>query len=182
MNTTVSRRPAASEFGGHTYYQELAGRVMGDDILQIFRDQMTLLCNSASNVGTDQIDTVHAPYQWTIRQVYSHLADSERIFGYRMLRIAAGDPAPHLSWDEQQYGDSRFGMGGKLSWLIEEIGLLRQANIRLLQRLRPNAWDRFGNVSGNSINVRGLAWVLAGHMEHHLQIVISRSQTPPSEN
>lgn len=181
MSRIVSRRPLPEEYDGHEYADRLIGRVEGECVLKVLDAQLTPLCEIACGIGTDQIDTVHPPYGWTIRQVYTHVADSERVFGYRMLRFAAGDPTELPGFDENAYVASRFGLSGKLSRLIEEIGWLRQANLLMLKRLRPPAWERYGVAEGRRINVRALAWLAAGHLQHHLQIIqkrIGASETP----
>jgi hypothetical protein len=138
------------------------------------------LCELASHLSTEQIDRVHAPYSWTIRQVFEHCTNAERVFGYRMLRFAAGDNTDLSSWDENHYANVRFGLGNFGS-IVSEMGFLRQSNLLLLRRIVPGAWNRMGTVDGHSISVRALAWVSAGHLQHHLRIVEQRTGTVISE-
>jgi hypothetical protein len=153
-------------------------RTPGEDVLMVLRDQRVWLAGVARSISTDQVDTVHAPYRWTIRQVLSHVAEGERVFGYRLLRIAAGDPTPLPGWDENAYAEARYGLGN-FDNLVDEIDLLRQANLRLLKRLSPICWDRSGSVSGHHISVRALAWLTAAHLRHHLAIVQQRLGISP---
>ncbi len=44
----------------------------------------------------------------------------------------------------------------------------------LLRRIVPAAWDRAAVADGQAVNVRALAWIAAGHLQHHLQIVEQR--------
>ena len=147
--------------------------VPGEDALTVLQDQREELRQLALTISTDQVDIVHPPYLWTIRQVLSHLAEGERVFGYRILRIAAGDATALPGWDENAYADSRYGLGN-FDHLVEEIDLLRQANLRLLRRLRPTCWDRCGTVDAQQMTVRALAWLAAAHLQHHLAIVTRR--------
>ncbi len=144
-------------------------------MLSILDQQQFWLCELASHLSVEQIDKVHQPYSWSIRQVFEHLADAERVFGYRMLRAAAGDPTPLSSWDENAYARSRFGLGN-FTTIVSELGSLRDSNLRLLQRVIPQAWDRTAVVDGRPITVRAMAWVCAGHLHHHLQIVEQRCE------
>jgi hypothetical protein len=45
----------------------------------------------------------------------------------------------------------------------------------LLRRIVPLAWDRAAEVDGGKVNVRAIAWIAAGHLQHHLAIVEKRS-------
>jgi hypothetical protein len=173
MNRTASRRPEANEYTSQ-YHKELIDRVVGDCVLSVLESQLSWLCELASHLSTEQIDKIHAPYGWTLRQVFEHCADAERVFGYRMLRLAAGDETSLPGWQENDYADSRFGLGS-FAGLVSEIELLRKANLLLLRRIVPLAWDRAAEVDGGKANVRAIAWIAAGHLQHHLAIVETRS-------
>jgi hypothetical protein len=95
-----------------------------------------------------------------------------------MLRFAAGDSTPLPGWDENAFADSRFGLG-IFGNLVGELGLLRQANLALLRRIIPPAWDRLGQADGQTVTVRSLAWIAAGHLAHHLKIVENRCGIEP---
>ena len=62
------------------------------------------------------------------------------------------------------------------SWgsLIEEFAATRDASIAFFDGLPEDAWDRHGIASGNPVTVRALAWMTAGHGEHHARIVRDR--------
>lgn len=172
MNRIASRRPEANE-SSTDYHRQLIQRVEGQCVLKILDNQLFWLCELASHLSTEQIDKIHAPYGWTIRQVIEHCADAERVFGYRMLRLAAGDETPLPGWDENEYAASRFGLGNFGS-LVSELGALRQANIALLRRIVPNRWDGAAEVDGGRVTVRAIAWIAAGHLDHHLSIIEQR--------
>lgn len=160
------------------YHRSLIDATAGDDVLAVLHGQLAWLCNLASEVSADQVDQVHAPYAWTIRQVFEHCADAERVFGYRMMRFAAGDSTPLSAWDENAYAASRFGLGNFVK-LVSEIGHLRESNLLLLKRISPKCWNHVGTVDGNRVTVRALAWLAAGHLRHHLQIVEERLGVSP---
>ena len=95
-------------------------------MLSVLESQLSWLCELASHLSTEQIDKIHAPYGWTLRQVFEHCADAERVFGYRMLRLAAGDETSLPGWQENDYANSRFGLE-TFAGLVSEIELLRKA-------------------------------------------------------
>jgi len=172
INRIASRRPQPDEVASK-YQRDLIDRVAGECALKVLEQQQYWLCELGSFISVEQMDKTHPPYTWTIRQVFEHCADAERVFGYRMLRLAAGDTTELPGFDENQYASSRFGLGN-FSRLIHELGLLRGANLLLLRRIVPRAWDRCGRVAGAEISVRGLGWLAAGHLQHHLEIVERR--------
>lgn len=129
-------------------------------------------------MSAELVDKVHAPYTWTVRQVIEHCVDAERVFGDRMMRIAAGDTTDLPSWDENAYAAARFGLGN-VGHLISELGYLRQANLMLLQRIKPPTWNQVGTVGGRPITTRGIAWITAGHVHHHFEIIEKRCNISP---
>lgn len=61
-----------------------------------------------------------------------------------------------------------------LSALLDELIHLRKANVLLLRRVKPEAWDNRGVASDHPVTVRALAYILVGHINHHLKIVRKR--------
>jgi hypothetical protein len=169
-----SRRPNQLDLSlpGHWSYVD---RVCGECVLQTLVDQLYWICELGSCLSPEFADRVHAPYTWTIRQVVEHCVDAERIFGDRILRIAAGDQTDLPAWDENAYADARFGLGS-IGHLISELGFLRQANLVLLGRIVPAAWDRQGRVDSHPITPRGIAWLAAAHLQHHFEIIEQRCE------
>ena len=51
---------------------------------------------------------------------------------------------------------------------------VRNATLSLFQKLPQEAWSRKGVASGNSVTVRALAYIIAGHVAHHIAIVQER--------
>lgn len=167
-----SRRCTADEVN-HPYHRRLIDALPGDDCLGVLRRQRPALHDLASSISTDQVDQVHAPYQWSVRQVFVHLAEAERVFGDRMLRVAAGDPAPLAGWDENAYATARYGLGN-FDRIVAELDHLRQANLMLLDRLAPRCWDQIGQLDAQPVTLRVLAWFLPAHFHHHLEIIRRR--------
>ncbi|HLE69847.1 MAG TPA: DinB family protein, partial [Vicinamibacteria bacterium] len=58
--------------------------------------------------------------------------------------------------------------------LVKDFSLLREANSRLLENLEEAAWPREGVANGAKITVRALAYVMAGHVRHHLAVLRER--------
>lgn len=63
-----------------------------------------------------------------------------------------------------------------LSWAahVEEFRRVRLATISLFGNLQPEAWMRTGIASDNSFTVRALAYVIAGHVTHHITVLRER--------
>ena len=105
-----------------------------------------------------------------------HVTDAERVFGYRAFCFSRGDENPLPGFDENDYV-SRSGFDRcNVADLVQEFGHLRDANLTFLRRLDDEAWQRMGTASGKPVSVRALAYIMAGHVRHHLHILGTRYQ------
>jgi len=106
--------------------------------------------------------------------VAGHLIDDERIYAYRLFCIARGEQSPLPGFDENAY--VRFGEfeTRSIASLIEEYRAVRRATIALLKSFTPPAWLRTGIANDHRVSVRGIAFHIAGHELHHLQVIEER--------
>ncbi|HEY2093474.1 MAG TPA: DinB family protein [Thermoanaerobaculia bacterium] len=172
----MTGRPLPGEYGEHAA-SDIAC-VAGDDALEaLLRQQREFEAFLGRLDETHIAGLRYAPGKWTVKQVIGHMLDDERIFAYRMLCIARGDTAPLESFDENRYVTGANFEERPLASFIDEYRLIRASTIALLRPLTPEAWLRRGTVAGYTASVRGLAWHIAGHELHHIEILKTRYLT-----
>ncbi len=170
--SSLSQRPTSDEY--FEFYNTYIRLVPNGDILQHAVNQLETVSATLKNIAEVDSTVLHAPYTWTIRQVMGHIIDAERIFADRLHRISCGDPQPQPGMDQDLYIQGQDLSSPLLSSLADEWQLLRRANILLMQRIRPDAWPIQGTASGYPVTARALAWMLVGHVTHHMNIVSKR--------
>ncbi|MEP7116815.1 MAG: DinB family protein [Acidobacteriota bacterium] len=116
----------------------------------------------------------YAEGKWTVGQVLGHMADTERVFAYRLLRIARGDATPLAGFDENTYQLQAGFEGRTVAGLVSELRAVRQASVALIRSLDGAALDRAGTASDNRVTARALVWLIAGHFAHHTAILKER--------
>src|SRR5262249_8083458 len=114
------------------------------------------------------------PYTWSIKEVVGHLADTERVMGYRALRFARGDATPLPGFDENEYAKIANFDRLPLPALVSELDVVRRSHLILFPNMPADAWDRGGEANQNHVTVRALAYILVGHGRHHTAIVRKR--------
>lgn len=116
----------------------------------------------------------YAPDKWSIQELLGHITDTERIFAYRLLRVARGDETPLPGFDENAYVVS--AEAEKCEWgaLVEEFACVRSSSLLLLSNLPEAAWTRVGTTSNHPTSVRALAYIMIGHVEHHIGVLRER--------
>ena len=116
----------------------------------------------------------YAPGKWSVREVVGHLCDAERIFAYRLLRIARGDETPLAGFDENTYVPAGSFDARELNALIKEWMATRDSTIALVRGLPADGWTRRGVANGKAVTTASLAYIILGHVEHHLGILRDR--------
>ena len=90
------------------------------------------------------------------------------------LRIARGDETALEGFEQDGYIENSHANERSFSDLLCEFGELRAANLRLMRSMDEADWRRMGTASGFPVSARALAFIMAGHVRHHLNIVIER--------
>ena len=116
----------------------------------------------------------YAPEKWSVQQLLGHMIDAERIFACRALRIARGDQTPLPGFEENDYVLAAEAESVEWSQLVAEFQTVRRSNIWMLRNLPAAAWTRISLVNGTPTSVRALAYIMAGHVAHHLNILRER--------
>lgn len=109
-----------------------------------------------------------APEEWSIKEVVTHLIDTERVFAYRMFCISRKDKTPFPGFEQDDYVREANADEIALSDLLEEFALLRRANILAIQNTKEANFAEMGTASGNPVSARALVYMLVGHVEHHM--------------
>ncbi len=165
-------RPAPGDYA--PYAEQYVLLVTGDDILATLTAQLKQTTTLFSGRSERDGNFRYAPDKWSVKEVVGHVADTERIFAYRALRIARGDLTPLEGFEQEDYvRGARFG-ARKLADLVEEYADVRQASLALFRSLGEEAWLRRGVASGNPVTVLALAYLIAGHELHHRKILDER--------
>ena len=144
------------------------------DILQTLEQQLGEMLALLGPLGEAQSLALHAPYTWTLKQVVGHMTDCERIFGYRALRLARNDGTPLPGFDENHYMRFVDFNAWPMPELLEEFAFVRRSHLHLFRHFTPEAWLWRGTVIDHSATARALAYAMAGHAKHHLDIARKR--------
>lgn len=172
-----SQRPDSTEF--HPYYAGYVAAVPDGEIIGILIQQLHDCLTFWRQIPESQAATIHAPYQWKVRQVLDHLVDGERVFGYRLFRIARGDQTPLPGYDEHLFAAASEERPSPLTDIIDSFEGLRRANLNLVRNLPDSAWNRAGTTNNSHITARALVYILAGHIFHHDVILRQRLGVEP---
>ncbi|MBN1633166.1 MAG: DinB family protein [Ignavibacteria bacterium] len=142
-----------------------------DDIVNILSRQSNELRDMLSNVPEEIADKSYAFGKWTLKEVIGHLLDNERVFIARALRIARGDKQRLPGYEPDDYIKNAKWFDRTLKSLLEEMLLLRAADILLIKSFDVNDLQRRGFVEDDEYTVNSILYVIAGHEKHHINFI-----------
>jgi uncharacterized damage-inducible protein DinB len=162
-------RPQADEAA--PFYHGYIAKVTDDDLGAQLEQQIHQVEQLFESVTDSAALARYAEGKWSIKEVVGHLTDTERIFGYRLLRIARGDATPLSGFDENAYVPEGHFDERPLPMLLAELRAVRLSTIALIEGLPEESWARRGSANGKAISARALAYIIVGHMAHHLGVL-----------
>ncbi len=109
--------------------------------------------------------------KWTIKEIVAHVIDMERIYSFRMLSFARNDQSPQPSFNDREYVKQSNANSRSMQHLCEELRAMRQSTINLLLGFTEDALKRGGAVNNSFVSVRALAYHIAGHELHHVNVI-----------
>lgn len=166
------RRPRPDEYP--SFYERYVALTDADDVVDGLARQLPETLEFLAAIPESRLDVRYAPDKWSVRQVFGHVLDTERAYGYRLMTFARGHEVPLVRMDQDLYVTNGRFDGHPWPEYLEEFADVRRSHVALVRHLPPKAWDRRGTVGDFTISVRALAFVMAGHVRHHMQILRKR--------
>ncbi len=161
--------PQPNEYAAFT--AGYVARVSATDVISVLHAQTDDLRALLSGVTDVQSQTRPAPAdtEWSINEVLGHITDGERIFSYRMLRIARGDTTPLPGFEQDDYIVPGKFNARPLTSLLDEFAAVRRSTLSLVETLDDEMLSRMGTASNNPVSARALVFITAGHVDHHIE-------------
>ena len=166
MTSIAMPRPQADEYA--PYYSRYVDRVPDGDIVAFLRRQREEMRALLASIPEDRGGYRYAEGKWSIREAIGHIADTERVFSYRALRFGRGDETPVPGFDEGPYVATAHHDRRTIASLAAEFDAVRAATIALVEHYGEAELSRRGTASGYGVSVRGILYITAGHVMHHM--------------
>ncbi|QNF35094.1 DinB family protein [Adhaeribacter swui] len=147
------------------------------DIIQRLQQQAAELKTILTNLPDEKLNYAYGPDKWSIKELFGHMVDTERILAYRALCIARGDQQTLPGFDENEYVNHAFFKEREFASLWQEYEWQRLSNITLFSSFNQQTLLREGMANNSPVTVRGLITIIAAHEFHHMQILKNRYLT-----
>jgi hypothetical protein len=172
MSSSAATQPQTNEYA--PYYQKYIALVPAGDVVATLSRQLEDTLSLLRGLTEAQGNLRYAPGKWSIKELVGHIMDGERVFAHRAFRFARNDQTPLPGFEQDDYVREGNFDNRRLSDLADEFEQVRRATLFLFRSLDDEAWLRRGAANETEVSVRAIAYIIAGHETHHMQIVRER--------
>jgi uncharacterized damage-inducible protein DinB len=165
------KRPDQSEFA--PFYAGYIAKVPDSGPGPLMKEQIETL-EKLRALPDDKATYAYEAGKWTVKDVIGHVADAERVFSYRLTRIARGDKTPLSGFDENAWAKTAPHRKRRIADVVDEMIAVRRATLALVDSLDEQTVSNVGLANNNSVSARAICWIMAGHTKHHLDILRER--------
>jgi hypothetical protein len=165
-------RPARSEYAD--FYTDYIAKVPDGDLIAFLSAQPAAYRKLLSSLSDREASAHPQPGRWNVKEILGHLCDAERIQSYRALRFARGDQQELHGFEQDDYVREAHSDARSLSDLLDEFEGVRKSTVALLKSFPPDVGQRSGVANGAPISVRAMVYVIAGHTQHHYDLLKER--------
>jgi hypothetical protein len=173
MSTNIPGLPQPGEYSG-AFALYVGKAESAVDPVRKLNDQLDETLSFFQSLDPSRRLYRYAPGKWSIQEMLGHIIDTERIFAYRAMRIARADQTPLPGFEQDPYVAAAEAERCDWDELLDEFEHVRKASILMLKHLPEAAWARMGISSGAPLSVRAMAYIMIGHVAHHLAILRER--------
>lgn len=126
----------------------------------------------------EELNYRYAPDKWSIKQMWQHIIDVERILSYRALRYARKDETVLTGFDEKKYAELSNADNREFDSILHEYEIVRYASIALFRSFTEEMFMARGTTGKSNMSVRALGYLILGHEIHHVNIIKERYLKP----
>ncbi|MDZ4793824.1 MAG: DinB family protein [Bacteroidota bacterium] len=156
------------------WYHRYINQVEGNDPVAAMKEQTPVMLRIFNKLSVEKRNYRYAKNKWTIKEMLQHIIDAERVFAYRGLCIARKETASLPSFDENDYALQSKAKKRDWSDMMEELKTLRRSTEILFGSFDKEQMSTVGIANNNPVSVLALAFILTGHIYHHIDVIRER--------
>jgi len=157
-----------------TYFDTYISQVGDLDLSEALRRSLTAIdaldLEKLHAIG----DQVYAPGKWTLKELFQHITDCERVFAYRALRFARNDKTELPGFDENLFAEFSGAKRRPIEEILAELRCVRESTKMLFDSFDEAALRRTGIMFKSELTVLAIGFTLVGHQNHHFRIMEER--------
>lgn len=163
------------------YFDRYIDLVEDVELSEAFDESVKRLDELDINLLKEVGDKKYAPDKWTIKDIFQHIVDWERILSQRALLFARIDGSVAPGVDENALAENTKTARRTIEDLIEELKIARLSTKALFASFDDETLQNTGTSYKSVMPVLAMGFTIVGHQKHHLKI-IEEKYFPLAEN
>ena len=149
-----------------------ASHLEGRDPFAVIAETPQQLAKLVRSLDSKALDKAPAPGKWSIRQILTHLADCELVFGFRLRQTVAQENHTVQPFDQDQWA-AQYDSYDALT-ALETFTAVRRWNILFLSALPQETFARtMTHPERGTMTLQVVVETMAGHDRNHLKQIVA---------
>lgn len=156
------------------YFDRYIDLVEDIELSEAFDESIGQLKNLDINLLNKIGDGKYEPDKWTVKEIFQHFLDWERILSQRALLFARINGSVAQGVDENILAENTKAERRTIEDLIEELKIVRLATKILFTSFDEEILQNSGTSYKSEMSVLAMGFTIIGHQKHHLKIIEER--------
>ncbi len=166
-------RPSPNEY--NPYFQNYIDLAPDGSFIEILHQNTTKIIECFEAIAADRHHFRYANGKWTIKELFMHMIDVERVMQYRAFVASRhDDKTPLYPINDQHYVQYSNVENKSMEDLITLFKTVRQLSVFSFTNLTEDQYTFMADGVSYPITARALGYIIIGHSIHHLHILRSR--------
>lgn len=148
--------------------------VIYNNLLGGLEDSFNKTFSFLEKLSEKEVAYRYAEGKWSIKQMWQHIIDVERVLAYRALRYARKDETVLQGFDQNKYAEVSNADARNFNDILFEYAVVRKSTIALFNSFTEEIFMLKGTAGKSVMTVRALGYLILGHEIHHMQIIQER--------
>ncbi len=153
------------------YFDRYINLVADVELSQAFDDSIGQLNELNRSLLTKLDGKKYALDKWTVKEIFQHIIDFERILSYRTLLFARREGSVPQGVDEKLLGANMNADKRLIDALVDELNIVRVSTKTMFDSFDDEMLHTCGTNWKYEISVLAMGFSIIGHQIHHLKII-----------
>lgn len=156
------------------YWDRYINLVPDVELSQAFDDSLRQLDQldraALARVG----DKTYEPGKWTVKDIFQHVSDAERVLCYRSLVFARRDGTTPSGFEQDIFAQNALPSRRSMDELLDELIMVRRSTKAMYDSFTDEMLTARGISWESETAVLDMGFTIIGHQIHHLNIIAER--------
>ena len=165
----IITKPLANEYP-ERYKADIA-LVDFDDLIQGLKESFCSTFDFLLDLDVNILTHRYEPGKWTIKEMWQHIIDTERIYCYRALNFARNDKNVLHSFNENEFAMASKAQDRNWRKMLQEYTVVRNGSIMMFESFDEEMLARRGCTNDSTASVKALGYMILAHEIHHINVI-----------